>query len=158
MVRLRDAVMAVALATGGIGCATFCDECDDFPMPGGPGGYSMMPGTYTGPPLRSSPDAGQARAATPGQGSTPVSSGATAPANASPAGEAAPTPPPAPPAGPGGNQGVMNGSGAAAPTVAVSDRRTTVSTTELSSPAPPASPAGGLPVPTAGADSMPPLP
>ena len=51
MVRLRDAVMAVALATGGVGCATFCDECDDFPMPGGPGGYSMMPGTYTGPPM-----------------------------------------------------------------------------------------------------------
>ena len=59
MVRLRDAVMAVALATGGVGCATFCDECDDFPMPGGPGGYSMMPGTYTGPPLtQASPDAG----------------------------------------------------------------------------------------------------
>ena len=32
MARLRDAVLAVALATGGAGCATFCDECDDFPI------------------------------------------------------------------------------------------------------------------------------
>ena len=40
MARLRNAVLAVALATGGVGCATFCDECDDFPIPGGPGGYA----------------------------------------------------------------------------------------------------------------------
>ena len=39
MARFRDAVLAIALATGGVGCATFCDECDDFPVPGGPGGY-----------------------------------------------------------------------------------------------------------------------
>ena len=99
MVRLRDAVMAVALATGGVGCATFCDECDDFPMPGGPGGYSMMPGTYTGPPMNASPAAGSGRAATPGQGSTPAPG--AAPATSAPAGEAAPTPPAAPAAGPG---------------------------------------------------------
>ena len=43
MARFRDAVLAVALATGGVGCATFCDECDDFPVPGGPGGYALMP-------------------------------------------------------------------------------------------------------------------
>src|SRR3954451_1790923 len=98
MVRLRDAVMAVALATGGVGCATFCDECDDFPMPGGPGGYSMMPGTYTGPPMNASPAAGPGRAATPGQGSTPApGQGSTPPPGGAPGtvpgGEAAPTPP-----------------------------------------------------------------
>src|SRR6478609_6623735 len=96
MVRLRDAVMAVALATGGVGCATFCDECDDFPMPGGPGGYSMMPGTYTGPPMRTSPEAGPARSTAPAPGAAPMTS--------APASEAAPTPPAAPAApaaGPG---------------------------------------------------------
>ena len=51
MVRLRDTVLAVMLITGGVGCATFCDECDDFPVPGGPGGYSMLPGSYTGSSL-----------------------------------------------------------------------------------------------------------
>ena len=51
MARFRDAVLAVALATGGVGCATFCDECDDFPVPGGPGGYALMPGSYAGGPL-----------------------------------------------------------------------------------------------------------
>lgn len=48
MFKLRHAVAAVALATGGIGCATFCDECDDFPIPGQ---FSALPGSYTGPPL-----------------------------------------------------------------------------------------------------------
>lgn len=48
MFKLRHAVAAVALATGGIGCATFCDECDDFPLPGQ---YAAIPGSYTGPPL-----------------------------------------------------------------------------------------------------------
>src|SRR5262245_21521855 len=113
MVRLRDAVMAVALATGGVRCAPFCDECDDFPVPGGPGGYSLMPGTYTGPPLRSAPAADStARAATPGQGSTPVQGSTPPPGGAPgtvPSGEAAPTPPPAPPAGPGGDRGAMGG-------------------------------------------------
>ena len=53
MARLRTAILAVALATGGAGCATFCDECDDFPLPGGPGGYAMLPGSYAGGPLSS---------------------------------------------------------------------------------------------------------
>ncbi|WP_165244806.1 hypothetical protein [Paludisphaera soli] len=48
MFRLRDAVAAVALVSSGIGCATFCDECDDFPVPGR---YAAIPGSYTGPPL-----------------------------------------------------------------------------------------------------------
>jgi hypothetical protein len=54
MVRIRDVALAVALATSGIGCVMFCDECDDFPFPGGPGGspgYSMIPGSYTGPAI-----------------------------------------------------------------------------------------------------------
>src|SRR3954452_1318269 len=93
---LRDAMMAVALATGGVGCATFCDECDDFPAPGGPGGYSMMPGTYTGPPLQSAPEAGAARSAAPAQGSTPAQSSTPPPGGPPgtvPEGESAPTPP-----------------------------------------------------------------
>ena len=71
MARLRDAVLAVALATGGAGCATFCDECDDFPVPGGPGGYSMMPGSYTGPPLSRTPDAGPVGSPSQGPGLGP---------------------------------------------------------------------------------------
>ena len=96
MVRLRDAVMAVALATGGVGCATFCDECDDFPSPGGPGGYSMMPGTYTGPPPSeiSSTTGGP----TPMPADRTPSGAAGASGATSPAREAAPTPPPVPPA------------------------------------------------------------
>ncbi len=49
--------MAIVLATGGVGCTTFCDECDDFPIPGGPGGYALMPGSYAGGPLSTAPDA-----------------------------------------------------------------------------------------------------
>lgn len=48
MVRLRNAVAAVALATCGVGCATFCDECHEFPVPGR---FAALPGSYTGPPL-----------------------------------------------------------------------------------------------------------
>ncbi len=59
MVRLRSAVMAVAIGTGVMGCAVsgshvahysiwHCDECDDFPTPAYGPGDSMMPGTYTG--------------------------------------------------------------------------------------------------------------
>ncbi len=39
MMKLRNAVMAVALGTGVMGCSFahwsiyHCDECDDFPMP-----------------------------------------------------------------------------------------------------------------------------
>ncbi len=69
MVRLRNAVMAVALGTGVMGCAFsqsqshvahysiwHCDECDDFPMPAYGPGFSMMPGTYTRPPAQGSLD------------------------------------------------------------------------------------------------------
>jgi hypothetical protein len=67
MVRLRQAVMAVALGTTVMGC-TFshsnvahysiwhCDECDDFPAPAYGPGNSMMPGTYTGQPPRDRPE------------------------------------------------------------------------------------------------------
>ena len=112
MVRLRDAVMAIALATGGVGCATFCDECDDFPSPGGPGGYSMMPGTYTGPPPTEMSSTTGGPAAMPAD-RTPSGPASTTP----PVGEAAPTPPPAPsaaPAGRGGTTGRPTGPGGAA--------------------------------------------
>jgi hypothetical protein len=65
MVRLRNALMIVALAAGAFGCAHLgghtyehwspwhCSECDDFPTPAyGPQG-GMMPGTYSGPPPES---------------------------------------------------------------------------------------------------------
>jgi hypothetical protein len=67
MVKLRDAVMAVALGTGVMGCTLsgsqtrighyspwHCDECDDFPTPAFGPGYSMMPGSYTRPPAQDS--------------------------------------------------------------------------------------------------------
>ena len=67
MVRLRNVLLAVALAAGLVGCANIhvgdyahwslfhCSECDDFPTPAyGPNG-SMMPGSYTGPPARVRP-------------------------------------------------------------------------------------------------------
>ena len=63
MVRLRNALVMVAMAAGGFGCSHFhggnghdyahwsifhCSECDDFPVPAyGPGG-TMMPGSYAG--------------------------------------------------------------------------------------------------------------
>jgi len=96
MARLRNVLLAIALATGAAGCVTFCDECDDFPIPGGPGGYAMMPGSYTGPPLSRTPDAGpvgspsQTLAAPPG-----LTRAASTPSLGT---EMAPTPPPAPPA------------------------------------------------------------
>lgn len=64
MVRLRNALVMVAMAAGGFGCSHFhggnghdyahwsifhCSECDDFPAPAyGPGG-TMVPGSYAGP-------------------------------------------------------------------------------------------------------------
>jgi hypothetical protein len=69
MVRLRNALMAVAIGTGVMGCAFaptpsrvahysiwHCDECDDFPTPAYGPGFSMMPGTYTRPPGQGSLD------------------------------------------------------------------------------------------------------
>jgi hypothetical protein len=84
MVRLRNAVMAAALGAGVAGCSFshhgiahysiwHCDECDDFPTPGYGPGFSMMPGTYTGPPARESLEANQR----PG---SPPAAGAVAPA------------------------------------------------------------------------------
>ncbi len=97
MAKLRNAVLAVALATGGVGCATFCDECDDFPVPGGPGGYALQPGSYAGGPLSSTPDT----APVGGPIQTPATSSPSRPTTGDPARSAAPTPPAPPAAGPG---------------------------------------------------------
>jgi hypothetical protein len=94
MVRLRNVVMGIVLCTGLAGCSFahwsiwHCDTCDDFPTPAYGPGYSMMPGTYTGPPtLNSSGSGGPA-------GSTPPAAGAAAPA--APAATATPPTPPNP--------------------------------------------------------------
>ena len=96
MVKLRNAVMAVALGTGVMGCSFahwsiyHCDDCDDFPMPAQGSGNSMMPGTYTGPPPKDMTGAGAA---------------AVIPPTGGPAAPADPFPPPpaaAPPASPPG--------------------------------------------------------
>src|SRR5262245_24775046 len=85
MVRLRNALMIVALAAGAFGCAHFgghghtyehwspwhCSECDDFPTPAyGPNG-SMLPGTYSGPPSESE---SSTRMGTPSSSNAPVTS------------------------------------------------------------------------------------
>jgi hypothetical protein len=83
MVRLRNAVMAVALGTGAMGCAFsqsnvahysiwHCDECDDFPAPAYGPGFSMMPGTYTGPPAQDSLESNKPANAAPAAGSVPL--------------------------------------------------------------------------------------
>jgi hypothetical protein len=145
MARFRDAVLAVALATGGVGCATFCDECDDFPVPGGPGGYALMPGSYAGGPLSAATDTGPAGSPVLG----PAPSSPARPTSGVPAGEAAPTPPAPPPAGPsrdaGTNPPAPDGAGSAAPAPT-----TTVTTSDFAHPVlPPISPDGGLRVPAA---------
>lgn len=106
MFRLRDAVAAVALISCGTGCATFCDECDDFPVPGR---YAAIPGSYTGPPLEGEPRA-------PAYGTAPLSPTATRESGTTPApasrddssgsgsaidGGDSVSPPPPPPAGAG---------------------------------------------------------
>jgi hypothetical protein len=68
MVRLRNALMIVAMAAGAFGCAHgsgasgrdyahwsifHCSQCDDFPAPAYGPNYSMMPGSYSGPPPES---------------------------------------------------------------------------------------------------------
>ena len=103
MVRLRNAVMVVMLATGLAGCASghwpsiahfsiwHCDSCDDFPTPAYGPGYSMMPGTYTGPPtLNSGGPAGSAPAGTPVPSSP---AGAAAPSSPAATTTTPPTPP-----------------------------------------------------------------
>jgi len=99
MLRLRHAVAAVALVTGGVGCATFCDECDDFPLPGH---YAAVPGSYTGPPLQGEPRQTQYGAPAPLSPSATRESGTTpAPASGddTAGGDPTPTSPPPPPAG-----------------------------------------------------------
>src|SRR5277367_1996144 len=86
MVRLRHAVMAVVLGTGATGCTLsgyqphvahysiwHCDECDDFPTPAYGPGYSMMPGTYTGPPPRDSLESNRSATGAADPGSIPPS-------------------------------------------------------------------------------------
>jgi hypothetical protein len=92
MVRLRNAVMVFSLATALAGCSSphqwsiaqisiwHCDTCDDFPSPAYGPNYSMMPGTYTGPPA-------------------PGSNGSSQPAALAPAGAPAPAAGSMPPAG-----------------------------------------------------------
>jgi hypothetical protein len=99
MIRLRHAALAIALAGSGIGC-TLCDECDDFPSSGGAYGdsYSMMPGSYTGPPLSVSPRSGPGETESP----APVPSTVAPPESATepppPGGNEPPPPAPAAPA------------------------------------------------------------
>ncbi len=104
MARIREALLAVAVLAGGAGCATFCDECDNFPIPGGPQHFEMMPGSYTGPPVNAAPDLGPGGSPAPAEAApslpTPPSPGAGA-GESEPAPEAArsvPTPPAQPPA------------------------------------------------------------
>ena len=106
MVRLRNAVMAVAVGTGVMGCTLsdaqtrighyspwHCDECDDFPMPAYGPGYTMMPGSYTRPPAQGSAEPRQ-----PANGAT--ESDSVAPPQQLPASVPPPatTTPPTPPA------------------------------------------------------------
>ena len=98
MVRVRHAVMAVALGSGAMGCAFtqspsnvahysiwHCSECDDFPTPAYGPGFSMMPGSYTG-------IAGQNQKSTE---SKPATNNALDPGAVPPPGQApAPTAPP----------------------------------------------------------------
>jgi hypothetical protein len=84
MVRLRNALLAVTLAAGLVGCANIhvgdyahwslfhCSECDDFPTPAYGPNYSMMPGSYTGPPAQSSPSS--TRMVTPPSSNVPAPS------------------------------------------------------------------------------------
>jgi hypothetical protein len=82
MLKLRNAVMAVAMGMGVMGCAFsgsniahysiwHCSECDDFPTPAYGPGYSMAPGTYTGPTARDSAGSNQPSTATSDSGSVP---------------------------------------------------------------------------------------
>ncbi len=145
MARFRNAVLAVALATGGVGCATFCDECDDFPVPGGPGGYALMPGSYAGGPLSAAPDTPPTGPPVPGA----APSSLALPTTGAPTGGAAPTPPAPPTASPGRDTGANppapDGAASAAPATT-----TTVTTSEFDPPVlPSVSPGGVLRVPTA---------
>ena len=73
MVRLRNVVMVFVLATGlagsrlptGSPVPSHCDSCDDFPMPAYGPNFSMMPGSYTGPPTPGLSGSGRSDGATP---------------------------------------------------------------------------------------------
>jgi len=104
MVSLRNAVMAVALGTGVMGCGFsqsniarysiwHCDECDDFPTPAYGPGYSMMPGTYTGTAPRDSVEANPPAFTTPASGSVAPAQRPTSPMTP-PATPTLPLPPP----------------------------------------------------------------
>jgi hypothetical protein len=113
MLRLRHAVMAIALGTSVMGCTDpqsrmghysiwHCDECDDFPTPKYGPGNSMMPGTYTGQPPkeRSEPNRPANGAVAPGTIAPPPQSAvATPPAASMPPAVTTPsvTPPATPP-------------------------------------------------------------
>ena len=87
MVRLRNVVMVVVLATGLAGCSFahwspfHCDSCDDFPMPAYGTSNSMTPGSYTGPPTPGMSGSTRPEAAAAPAGAMP---GMTAPAAAAP--------------------------------------------------------------------------
>ena len=106
MARLRNAVMAVALGAGMTGCSHLtysrisifhCDACDDFPTPAYGPGFSMAPGTYTGPPVQDSVGPNRPAISNPAAGTSP----ATEAPGASSAPTASPTPPPPPMVTPG---------------------------------------------------------
>jgi hypothetical protein len=95
MVRLRNAVMVLVLATGLAGCSFahwspppiahwspfHCDTCDDFPMPEYGQNKSMTLGSYTGPPTPGMSGAARPDAAAPPSGAMPgMSAPATPPA------------------------------------------------------------------------------
>jgi hypothetical protein len=110
MVRVRNALMAVALGTGAMGCAIsqpnlghysiwHCDECDDFPTPAYGPDSSMYPGTYTGAPARDRPESSQPATNGTDMGSVPPP--AQQPAASTPLETATPPLPPAASPGPG---------------------------------------------------------
>jgi len=146
MVRLRYAVMAVVLGISVMGC-TFsrysvfhCDECDDFPMPAYGPGYSMMPGTYTGPAVRGSLESDRPASSTPSSGSNPAAAQPDAPSRP----VTSPTPPAAPVVTPG------QGAAARQPAAGGTDSPSTVVTgAELVLPSLPSSARNDLPVPVA---------
>ena len=118
MVRLRNALLVVALATGAFGCAHgpgphgdgyahwslfHCSQCDDFPMPAYGPHDSMMPGSYSGPAAGSE---ASSRMGTPTSSNAPPANeeAVVSPPDARPSNptsepaNAPPTPPAPPPA------------------------------------------------------------
>ncbi len=102
MARLRNAVMAVVLGTGVLGCSFahwspfHCDDCDDFPAPAYGPDFSMMPGSYSGlPPTESTRSALPAGSTAPSGAGAPRPSAGGAPSQPV---EEAQAPAPAPPA------------------------------------------------------------